>query len=75
MLLLVQGGGVITYFEDHEQQSQEHSKAEDAATAASGLPSRPPHRARYLQSGNQDKLGSWGMVPQASFIVHITSYG
>ena len=50
-LLLVEGGGVITYFEGLEQQSHELSKAEDATTAALRLPSRPPHRARHLQPG------------------------
>ena len=54
--MLGQGGDVITHFEDLEQRSHELSEAEDATTAASRLPSRPPHRARHLQSGQARKL-------------------
>ena len=63
-----------TYFEDLEQRSHELSEAEDATTAALRLSSRPPHRARHLFSGHQDKPGSFDKMLQASFIVYITRY-
>ena len=55
--LLSQGGDVVTYFKDFMQRALE-LETEDAATAASRLPSRPPHRTQHLPPEQARKLAT-----------------